>query len=151
MKIRHKGITHDVTTDAPFIGARINAIRCHHNCPGCFNQELQNQEYCTEDIDAIIAQVKDNSLNRGIILGGLEWTEQPEEMYQLVVESLQSDLKVILYTHLTEAEFSVRFTNMCHLPIWIKFGEYKRDATEYYDEIHDVLLASPNQRIKYMG
>lgn len=149
--IRHRGIVNGITTDAPFIGARINAIDCHHNCPGCFNQELKKEPMYAESANSVIEQVKRCKLNSGIILGGLEWSEQPEDLIELVHAARYNNLEVMIYTHLSEAEFKKLFPCFWELPIYVKFGEYRYDLESYADREKDVLLASTNQYIKKLG
>jgi pyruvate-formate lyase-activating enzyme len=71
MKIKIKGIYHERTEDAPFIGALICANDCKFNCKNCINEELKySNGYYMEDIK-IINEVLFNSFNKGIILAGL--------------------------------------------------------------------------------
>lgn len=149
--IRHRGIVNGVTTDAPFIGARINAIDCHHNCPCCFNQELKKHPMYAESASSVIEQVKRCTLNKGIIFGGLEWSEQPEDLIELIHAARTNDLEVMIYTHHTEEEFKKLFPCFWELPIYVKFGEFKQELGSYADHENDVLLASTNQYIKKLG
>jgi pyruvate-formate lyase-activating enzyme len=102
MIIRYKMMEHERFEDAPFIGCLISAIDCHINCKNCFNQHLKTYPTLTKDSKSIIEEIKSNPFENGIILGGLEWTEQPEEMLDLIESALNENLKVILYTGLSE-------------------------------------------------
>ncbi len=146
--IRHKGIEHGILTDAPFVGARISAIDCHNNCPGCFNQDLRKEPYKMQQVNDIIAEIVNNPLNEGIILGGLEWTEQPQELVLLVEKAAAAKLKIIVYTHLELCKFLEKFWMIKDTPdLYVKCGEYRKDTEHYYDAKNDVTLASNNQII----
>ncbi len=96
----YKGIVHNIFNDAPFIGALIIANDCRMPCPDCLNEHLKAAEYTVENsAEEIISMVKSNGLNEGVILSGLEWTEQPKDLVVLSQEALKRDLEVIVYTH----------------------------------------------------
>lgn len=148
--IIYKGIEHEQLGDAPFIGARISAAQCSGSCKGCFNQHIKDYDNQYATAQTIIDQVLQNPLNEGIILGGLEWTEQPYDMVQLISLAVASGLQVMLYTRLTEEQFIEQFPLFEKSPIWCKFGEYDetKAVTNYIS--HGVPLATSNQYIKYM-
>ncbi|WNO30030.1 hypothetical protein [Oceanotoga phage vB_OteS-UFV02] len=146
MMIRYKTIEHNVIGDAPFIGARISSINCPFNCPGCFNQHLKKIPTKKLSGEQIIKLVKFNIFNQGLILAGLEWTDQPLEMYALIEEALHEGLEVILYTHHSEEEFKNKFRLY---PIYIKFGAYDQENKNIGNKKSlGVTLASNNQYIK---
>lgn len=151
MKIRTKGIQHERLMEAPFIGALIASIQCSHNCPGCFNQVLKQYPTQEMDVDVLLDEVEYDTFNEGIILGGLEWTEQPEELRVLVKKALNRHMYVMLYTHLTEEQFRKAFPDLCELPIWVKFGEYREDLRSDTYMCDGIRLASTNQYIKRLG
>ena len=110
MIIRHKGLEHTVYGEAPFLGARLCAIGCSRGCKGCHNEHLKNNaEVIEETVESVVERVKRNPFNQGLILGGLEWTEQPEEMLELIRVAKDHGLEVMLYTHMGEEEFADRF------------------------------------------
>lgn len=144
--IHYKGIEEERMQDAPFIGALLLAVDCHNNCPGCFNQYLRNEPTLTAPAFVIMQAVKSNPFHQGIILGGLEWTEQPQEMIELIVSAKRYELEVMLYTHYTKEEFLTMFPVLRQSGIYVKFGEFKIG-----EESHDsmgVTLASNNQYIE---
>lgn len=145
MIIRHKGIIHERTEDAPFIGALICAVDCNRNCKNCFNQHLKDlpiQEKRSEDI---IDTVKKNTFNEGVILGGLEWTEQPQEMKELIDAAITNELQVMLYTGMEEEEFKRRFPFI--KGIWIKSGSYMEELKCNDNIQYGIKLVSKNQQI----
>lgn len=148
--ILYRGTIHERTEDAPFMGALIIAADCNNNCQGCFNQHLKDELLCRTTAECIIRDVKQNPFNEGIILGGLEWSEQAEDMIQLIRVAKDADLKVMIYTGLTEEDFVKKFCmhlNGCY----VKFGKY--DITCLSDNYYScgVKLASTNQYVKYFS
>lgn len=149
--VMHKGLIHNIVNDAPFIGALLVAPSCSHDCPGCINNHLKNSEAQISDLVDILLDITNDPFDEGIILAGLEWTESPDDMQQLILSALTWGLKVMLYTHMTEDEFKEKFPIIYKLPIWVKFGEY--DATKLVDDNiqYGVKLATSNQYIKFLG
>lgn len=150
--IKHKGLVHNVLNDAPFIGAIIIANQCSKNCPNCINQHLKGNDCSVfKSAQELISCVKKNGLNQGIILSGLEWTEQADDLSILVSSALNNHLQVMIYTHLYETDFFNAVPQLRDLPIYVKFGPYDPtlSASDYYS--HTVKLATTNQYIKYFG
>ena len=150
MKIRFKYIEHERTQDAPFIGALICAIDCNLNCEGCFNQHMK--EMPTQELDSkeIISMVKSYKFNDGIILSGLEWTLQPLEMKELIIQAKNNNLKVIVYTGLTKEDFISNFSDIYDniKGIYIKFGEYDDSKLSDNNYYYNIKLSSTNQNIE---
>lgn len=147
--IRYKAIEHERMEDAPFIGALISAIDCHIGCKNCFNQHLKDRPTLLKTAEALIAEVRSNPFNEGLILAGLEWSEQPEELVELVAEALKSKLEVIVYTGLDLEVFLKRVPALLDLEgdIYIKHGAYIPEQASCDYANHKVKLASSNQRI----
>lgn len=124
MIIRHKGLEHTVYGEAPFLGARLCAIGCSRGCKGCHNGHLKNDDSLirTQEVQEIVEEVRSNFFNEGLVLGGLEWTEQPTEMQALINACKEAGLHVMLYTGMTEEQFIKEFG----VPdgIWVKYGSY---------------------------
>ena len=148
MKINIKGIFHERTEDAPFIGALICAINCNINCENCFNQYLKSEPIINIEDYKIIDEVLFNPFNKGIILGGLEWTLQLDELKQLINLGKKNKLEIIIYTGLNEEVFIDKFPEIYKIPnIYIKFGKYN-ERYKCNDNIqYGVKLASKNQKI----
>jgi organic radical activating enzyme len=150
--IKYKGIVHNVLNDAPFIGAIIIANQCSMNCSDCINEHLKDPCYTLEKTDEeIIKTVKENGLNQGIILSGLEWTEQPEDLLKLVETGLRYNLQVMIYTHHTEKKFFSLFPQLKNEKIYVKFGLYNEALKTDNNYFFGVKLATSNQYIKYLG
>lgn len=123
MKIRYKSLERNVFGDAPFVATRIGAIQCTHNCVGCYHRHLNDvQGYWSDSAEDIIESVVRDPFDEGIVLGGLEWTEQPEEMSELIRVAKDHGLKVMLYTHMGKEEFADRFGRPSG--IYVKHGEF---------------------------
>lgn len=132
------------------MGALIIGKSCSNNCRNCFNQHLKDTPNLLKYADEIVAEVKQNHFNDGLILAGLEWSEQPDDTIALIDCALHENLQVILYTGLTEQELFNRIPKEYLVGIYIKFGAYDETKTSstYYSE--GVKLASTNQYIKFM-
>ena len=151
MKIRTKGIVHERFEDAPFIGALIIADDCKYRCKNCFNQHLKDLPTIEMDSHEIIEQVKQNPFNKGIILSGLEWTIQIDEVEELIDLALQNGLEVILYSGLSRTAFESRYDHLTHRNMYLKCGAYE-EAFKGHNIQHNVSLASTNQEVvKYKG
>lgn len=151
LKIRYKFIKHERFEDAPFIGALVCSIDCKFNCKNCFNQGVKKAPTLIKSHQEIIEEVKKNLFNQGLILAGLEWSLQPEELRLLVNEALKNDLKVMVYTGMEEKEFDSKFPDLIKLPIYIKYGRYdeKYKIDDYYN--YGIKLATSNQKICKKG
>jgi len=149
--VNYKALEHERMGDAPFIGVYLCATDCNFNCQNCFNQELKKLPTLNKTAKAIIKEVESNPFNKGIILSGLEWTLQPNDMTEIIAEALKENLEVILYTGLDEIDFKNSFPHIYSLPIFIKFGRYNESEKidSYYS--YGIKLASSNQCIKWMG
>lgn len=148
--MKYKGILHNVLNDAPFIGALIIANQCGMSCRACHNKHLKNHEYeLQETSDEIIRKVRANGLNRGIILSGLEWTEQPADLVQLAQAALDEGLEVMVYTHHTELDFFRMVPTLIGKKIYVKFGVYNEALKSEDHYSCGVKLATTNQYIRY--
>ena len=146
--IKYRGIIHERCEDAPFMGALIIAENCSNNCQGCFNQHLKETRVFEGTAEEIIEIVKDNLFNDGIILAGLEWSEQPEDVIELVKCAKKNHLEVMIYTGLSEEGFAERLWDSSLTNCYVKFGMY--DANYLSDDYYSlgVKLASTNQYVK---
>jgi len=113
MEIRYKTIEHERTEDAPFIGALISAIGCKMKCKGCFHKDLKKAPTLKATEQEIIVSVLSNPINEGIILAGLEWSEQPLELLALVGEAAKNNLKIMIYTGLDLFNFQATIGKAC--------------------------------------
>lgn len=151
MFIRYKVIEHERTEDAPFVGALISAIGCNIGCKNCFNQHLKTAPTLYATAEELIEMVKVNPFNEGIIMAGLEWSDQPEELVELVQKSLDQGLNVMIYTGYSLDVFMSRVPALETVrgTIYLKHGAYvpQLESTQMYG----VQLASSNQRIDVLS
>lgn len=146
--VSYKGIIHERSIFCPFMGALIIGVSCRNNCRNCFNQHLKDAETYLKFADEIIEEVKQNHFNDGIILAGLEWSEQPDDTIALIRCAAEANLKVMLYTGLTELELYRRIPQKFLVGCYVKFGAYEEDKTADNYKSLGVKLASTNQYIK---
>jgi pyruvate-formate lyase-activating enzyme len=151
MKIHYKRIEHERVEDAPFIGALICAVDCNINCADCFNQHLKQETTIIKESEDIINEVVSNKFNKGIILSGLEWTLQINEVRELIKLAKENNLEVILYTGLNEDKFKEGFIDIYNTPnIYFKFGRYDKELLTNDNKQKNVQLATSNQKIYKM-
>jgi hypothetical protein len=147
--MRYKGLVFDCK-DHPFgIGVCCIAASCCQKCPLCPNQHLIALPELTITPLKLTEIVQKRSINNCLVLGGLEWTEQIEDVYKLLKYNKKNNnkLKIILYTHHTEKELHNNYTDLFRYKLLIKCGKYypylqNKDYCSY--GIH---LASTNQYI----
>lgn len=147
--IRYKTIVHERTEDAPFIGALISAVDCHIECQYCFNQDLREMPVLKDSAENIINEVTSNPLNEGIIMGGMEWSEQLPEMFELVKLAASKGLKIMIYTGKPIEEYQSIIRHIQRLNLGVDIY-VKTDPFITNSECHkmfEVTLASKNQQI----
>ena len=149
--INYKLIEHERCEDAPFVGALIAACDCKFNCLNCFNEHIKALPILTKNCGDIIAEVKANPFNKGIIFAGLEWTLQLDECLSLAKEAKQRGLQTMLYTG---NDFQGRLMGtiiLSDLFDYIKCGRYKEELKTANHIEYGVVLASANQHIYKKG
>lgn len=148
MLIHHRGIYHD-RLDAPFVGTLVFAKDCHHHCPGCCHEGRHHTPIYEEDSVEIIKKILDYGFSEGLVLGGFEWTEQPDELLELIREARLHELKIILYTHHTEDSLRTMLPELySYKGIYVKYGEYREEEKSSTNIQYGIPLASENQYIK---
>lgn len=128
MKIHYKGIQHERVEDAPFVGALIIAPTCNIKCKGCFNRDLKKAGTFEATAQEIIAEVKANPFNEGVIFGGLEWSESPNELVELCKVASDKGLKIMIYTGCEIEQFHARIGKACADKVGIP-KDLKEDGT----------------------
>lgn len=152
MLIHHRGLVED-RFDTPFgLSTLVWAKECHNHCPGCFHQDRFGLPILEEDSRDIIAKIKENPFNRGVVFGGFEWTEQYEELLCMIEESIAAGLEIILYTHYTIDIIRRDYSELLsYKGIYIKCGEYDNSCLSATHISYGVPLASTNQIIYKVG
>lgn len=172
MIIRIKKIDEERLEDAPFVGALVSGVSCHNTCKNCFNRGLKKSATVLVDGESLVKNVKKNKLHEGIIFGGLEWSEQIEELLEVCRLASGAGLKIMIYTGLSLTDFYSKigeyaskkydyrldkettiYIGMALLDfyiktdLYIKYGAYDKNmkTDDYY--VFGVKLASSNQGI----
>lgn len=149
--INYKLIEHERCEDAPFVGALISACDCKFNCPKCFNQRIKSLPVISKSTTDIIAEVKSNNFNKGIIFAGLEWTLQIEECIALAREAKLQKLQTMLYTGNDFKSRIVGTIVLSRVFDYIKCGKYIDELKTTNHIEYGVVLASSNQHIYKKG
>jgi organic radical activating enzyme len=131
--VRYKFIEHENKTDAPFVGAMICASECHLKCKGCGTRSAKKFTTLKFTAEEIIQQVLSNTHNEGVILSGLEWSETPEDMVELVAEADKQGLQIMIYTGLELPEFFQRIGEY-YVKNKTKFELPKNNLSEFMPE-----------------
>lgn len=148
MIIHHRGLYHD-RLDAPFVGSLLFAVDCNHGCKGCCHADRRDGPIYETEAEEIINDILQYRFSEGLILGGFEWTQQPDEMMELIDLAIENSLQVILYTHHTEEELKSILPKLYNRKgVYVKYGEYRIDLSSKTYTSYGVPLASTNQYIK---
>lgn len=151
LKIRYKYIENERTEDAPFMGALISAIDCNFNCKNCFNQSLKEMPTLEKEAKDIINEIKSDPFNAGIILAGLEWSNQCDEAIEIAKIAKENMLYTMLYTGLDFNDKTTKLLLASGVFDYMKCGSYKEDLCEANHIEYGVVLASSNQHIYKNG
>ena len=125
-----------------------------NGCNLCQNSHLAQEPVINIPTNAIINRYSDNPITRAIVCGGLEPFDTPKALYSLLLclrERWEINDDFVIYTGYTEEELQdsewfkeiTQFSNVI-----IKFGRFRPNEVEHYDEILGVKLASNNQYAK---
>lgn len=142
IKVRYKYIEHERTEDAPFVGALIVAPTCKLKCKNCFNRQLKKLEDKVSTGEEIIAEIKSNPFNQGIIFAGLEWSESPKELVELIRIASEEGLQIMIYTGLEIADFHERIGRECADKVGFKVMNLPQFLSENDKEMYRYIGAS---------
>ena len=112
----------------------------------CQNSELIKEPIVNIDIYNILDIYEKSPLTYGIVCGGLEPFDSPDELYTFI-DRFRRRFKdiIIIYTGYTEKELEKEIPKIKSFGnIIIKFGRYVPNAAARYDDILGVTLASNN-------
>lgn len=149
--INYKLIEHERCEDAPFVGALIAACDCKFDCPNCFNQHIKLLPVISKNCEDIIAEIKTDRFNKGIIFAGLEWTLQIDECIELASAAKKHDLQTMIYTGYEFKQNVVRRLAEANVFDYIKCGQYIETLKTANHIEYGVVLASSNQHIYAKG
>lgn len=155
-----KGITHEDFVNykkaSMFLAFPHCSFKCdkENGCNLCQNSHLAQVTAHNIDVAVLLDLYKENPITRAIVCGGLEPFDSSYDLYCLVQiareeKSIQDD--IVIYTGYTEEELSTKrvWQRIVQYPnIIIKYGRFRPNEEEHYDEILGVKLASDNQYAK---
>lgn len=142
MYISYKGIFHERTEDAPFVGALIAAPSCHLKCKNCFAKDLKKAEIMVDSAYNIIQKVLANPLNQGVIFAGLEWSENPDDLIELIKEAAKQKLEIMIYTGLTFEAFNAIIGKNCADKVGFDSLLSKKMLVENDENLYAIMGAS---------
>lgn len=144
--VKIKGFEHERSQDAPFMGCLVIANDCRNNCRNCFNQHLKNKPSIDISVEDVIAEVKSNPFNQGVIFGGLEWYNQKDDLYKLMRAAADAGLKIMVYTGKTTIDDKMIFEECAKkVDTYLKLGPYIDNLPSTV--MYGITLASNNQSI----
>lgn len=132
-------------------------FKCDKECGEqvCQNSALANSPNIEINYSEILDRYLNNPITKSIVFSGLEPFDSFEDVYFMIEMVRSNGCKddIVIYTGYCEHEVSaMKICDIGYLdilkqlsPIVIKFGRYKPDRRNRYDEILGVNLASDNQ------
>lgn len=136
-----------------FIGTISCTFKCckeaNISCQICQNYPWSKNPIITIDDDSICRRYLKNPITKGIVFGGLEPMDQFEDVND-VIYKLRNEYEcldpIIIYTGYDKHEIENQLEILKKYPnIYLKFGRYKPNYNEHYDEVLGVKLVSDNQ------
>ena len=119
-----------------------------NNCETfCQNSPLINSPIIEIEIQKLIDKYINNPISKCIVIGGLEPFLQFEELINFISEfrKYSNDL-IIIYTGYYDYEIESKLDKIIkYRNIIVKYGRYKSNSSERYDEVLGVKLSSDNQ------
>ena len=122
--------------------------KCTFKCGDCCqNLPVAAQKDIEVDPNKIVQRYISNPITKALVFGGLEPFDTFDEMENLVSElRKETSDDIVIYTGYNEDEILPKVEALSKYPnIIIKFGRYKPNDKEKYDEILGVTLASQIQ------
>lgn len=114
----------------------------------CQNNPLVQQKTKDISLEYLYNSYINNPITKAIVVGGLEPFLQFKELYDLIKYFRDNGCEddFVIYTGYYKEEIIPEIETLKEFPnIIIKFGRYKPNEKEHYDEILGVKLASNNQ------
>ena len=124
---------------------------CHEgnfNESVCQNNSLVQQKTKDISLEYLYNSYINNPITKAIVVGGLEPFLQFKELYNLIKYFRDNGCEddFVIYTGYYKEEIASDIESLKEFPnIIIKFGRYKPNEKEHFDEILGVKLASNNQ------
>ena len=133
------------------------SFKCDKECGEqvCQNSALANSPNIEINYSDILDRYLNNSITKAIVFSGLEPFDSFEDVYFMIEMFRSNGCKddIVIYTGYCEHEISaMKMDNISYLnilkqlsPIIVKYGRYKPNRRNYYNETLGVKLASDNQ------
>jgi pyruvate-formate lyase-activating enzyme len=142
-----KGVIFDSKDHPEGLATLIIANSCNIGCENCCNEHLKDKESYDVNPKELLEFIHKSSFNNYVVLGGLEWTEQIDDLCLLLDLFDKENINCILYTGLSEDEVTKKYPKILNYNLLVKFGSYQKDLDERHCSF-DIPLASSNQYIK---
>lgn len=98
-KIRLSGIAYESLVNGPGMRRVFFSQGCRHNCKGCFNPDTHDFNGGElRDMDKLIADVKENTILKGITFSGGDPLEQADKFAYMAKEFKKMNLNIWCYT-----------------------------------------------------
>lgn len=153
-----KDIQDETLQDYKVVSMLISACSCDWKCCSeagmdiCQNSELAQRKDAAIPNKVICRRYLHNPISKAIIFGGLEPMLQLDDVLEIlsILRHENNCLDdVVIYTGYNEAEVADKLKALRkYKNIIVKFGRYRPNDTERYDEILGINLASSNQYAK---
>lgn len=129
----------------------------------CQNSRLARDPDIEVSISSIIERYLSNPITHGVVIGGLEPFDTPEQLLSFItVFRVHTSEPIVIYTGYTEEELEEGYWYPSNSfeenkRIWktikdygviVKFGRFRPNQEKHYDEVLGVYLASDNQYAK---
>lgn len=145
-------------------------FKCDKECgfPVCQNSSLAQDSIIEVEKEELIEDYLLNPITEAIVLSGLEPFDSPLDLVPFI-DTLRRQYEctddIVIYTGYTEEELSsgkygtgdvesqkTFYDYVCSYEnIIIKFGRFRPNESEHFDEVLGVKLASPNQYAKVVS
>ena len=135
---------------AMFIAFPYCTFKCDKECgySVCQNSSLvTNSEIIDIDEQKIVNRYIDNPITTSIVISGLEPFDSYKDLFILIKAFREKTLDdIIIYTGYNKNEIENSIEELKQFKnIFIKFGRFIPNQEKHYDEVLQVILASPNQ------
>ena len=159
VKIRLKGLTEEDFINYKLPSMFMATCFCDFKCEKedlsggtfCQNSPLAQAPIIEVGIKTLINKYINNPISKAVVIGGLEPFLQFEEVKDFITYfRIASKDPIIIYTGYTEEEIKEKVLLLIPFQnIIIKYGRYKINSKNRYDDILGVKLASDNQYARY--
>ena len=125
-------------------------FKCDRDCgmQVCQNNKLASAPKIDISPDSICVRYKNNPITQAIVCQGLEPFDSLSDLYEFIEQFRDMcDDDIVIYTGYKEEEIYpyIEILKERYKNIIIKFGRFKPNSKQYYDDILGVKLASTNQ------